>query len=109
MRRKVSGATPTLKEVLSKVVTVRHVPAQTRVLVWALAAVFCMCVCVCVCVCVSLTVHADAVAQMGVCEDLFAVRDGQRRAATSARRGIEGLEGGHGCGKDMLVLCLEKE
>ena len=51
MRRKVSGATPTLKEVLSKVVTVRHVPAQTRVLVWALAAVFCMCVCVCVCVC----------------------------------------------------------
>ena len=107
MRRKVSGATPTLKEVLSKVVTVRHVPAQTRVLVWVLAAVFCMCVCACVRA--PLTVHADAVAQMGVCEDLFAIRDGQRRAATSARRGIEGLEGGHGCGKDMLVLCLEKE
>ena len=48
---------------------------------------------------ISLTIDTDAVAQMSVCEDLLAMRDGQRCATPAAQRGVEGLEGGHSCRK----------
>lgn len=48
---------------------------------------------------IPLTIHTDAVAQISICEDLLAMRNGQRCATPAARRGVEGLEGGHSCRK----------
>lgn len=50
-----------------------------------------------------LTIDGDAIAQMNICEDLFAVGDGQGCATTSARRGVEGLEGRHRCSKPVSL------
>lgn len=51
---------------------------------------------------ISLTIDADAIAQMSVCKDLLAMRNGQRCATPAARRGVEGLEGGHSCRKHSI-------
>lgn len=54
-----------------------------------------------------LTIDGDAIAQMSICEDLFAVGNGQGRATTSARRGVEGLEGRHRCSKPVSLAVYQ--
>jgi len=54
-----------------------------------------------------LTINCDAVTQMSICEDLFAVGNGQGCTTTSARRGVEGLEGRHRCSKPVSLAVYQ--
>lgn len=74
VRRSVSGAQPTLNQVLSNAVTVRQVPeAQVSENTPQIKLEE------------RITIHSDTVAQVCVGENLFAIGDGERRAPAPAR------------------------